>query len=71
MSIIVHAKVEKGVLKPLEDISKLGIEDGEVILEIKTPKYKTKNKELFRQSINASNKIIDEVVDLDIDLLVD
>ena len=71
MSIIVHAKVEKGILKPLEDISKLGIEDGEVILEIKRSEYSSKDKELFRQTIKASNKVIDEVIDLDIDLLVD
>ena len=66
MSVIVHAKIEKGIIKINQDLSKLGIEDGEVILEIKTMR-----KELFRRNITASPELVDEIISSDIDLLVD
>ncbi len=66
MSIIVHAKVEKGSIKINQNLAKLGIEDGDVILEIKTVK-----KELFRRNLTASPELVDEIISSDIDILVD
>ncbi|HNR43925.1 MAG TPA: hypothetical protein PLI06_06610 [Methanofastidiosum sp.] len=60
MSIIFHAKVEKGIIKPVEDIYKLGIKDGDVILEIK----KSKVDEIYNKITPSSEKLIEESIEL-------
>jgi len=60
MSIIVHARVEKGIIKPVEDIYKLGIKDGDIILEIK----KSKVDEIYNKITPSNEKLIEESIEL-------
>ncbi|KYC52865.1 MAG: hypothetical protein AMQ22_00560 [Candidatus Methanofastidiosum methylothiophilum] len=60
MGIIVHAKIKDGIIKTDEDLSKLGIDDEKVILEIR----KSKIDEIEKKLVQSKKELIDESIEM-------
>ncbi|NYT03075.1 MAG: hypothetical protein GKC00_00020 [Candidatus Methanofastidiosa archaeon] len=60
MGIIVHAKIKDGIIKTDEDLSKLGIDDEKVILEIR----RSKIDEIEKKLVQSKKELIDESIEM-------
>jgi hypothetical protein len=60
MGIIVHARIKDGIINTDEDLSKLGIGDEKVILEIR----RSKIDEIEKKLVQSKKELIDESIEM-------